>query len=113
MYSACTQACGGKCLFLQRLLLCCHDCRESDPQPDLDPKVVEVYKAVGDILSRYTSGKVPKALKIIPSLSNWEDVLYLTAPDNWTPHACYEATKIFVSNLNQKMVRLRTTCRPV
>ena len=29
---------------------------------------------VGQYLSRYTSGKVPKAFKIIPSLKNWEEV---------------------------------------
>ncbi|RCK66385.1 Essential nuclear protein 1 [Candida viswanathii] len=28
-----------------------------------------------------------------------EDVLYVTNPDQWTPHATYEATKLFVSNL--------------
>lgn len=31
--------------------------------------------------------QVPKAFKIIPNLSNWEEVLYLTEPDNWSPHA--------------------------
>jgi essential nuclear protein 1 len=30
---------------------------------------------------------VPKAFKIIPNLKNWEEVLYLTDPDSWTPHA--------------------------
>jgi hypothetical protein len=49
--------------------------------------------------------QVPKAFKIIPSLTNWEEVLFLTEPDSWTPHAVYQATRMFVSNLNQKMVR--------
>jgi essential nuclear protein 1 len=69
----------------------------------LPPKVVEVYTDIGKILSRYTSGKLPKAFKVIPSLSNWEDVLYLTRPDHWTPQAMYAATRIFASNLNPKM----------
>ncbi len=43
--------------------------------PDgLDPKVVEVYTAVGKLLSRYSAGKVPKAFKIVPTLKSWEEV---------------------------------------
>lgn len=74
----------------------------SQPQ-ELPPKVVEVYTDIGKILSRYTSGKLPKAFKVIPSLSNWEDVLYITRPDLWTPAAMYAATRIFASNCNVKM----------
>lgn len=68
----------------------------------LPPKVIEVYSRVGELLSRYRSGKLPKAFKIIPSLKNWQDVLYVTQPDQWSPHAIYEATKLFVSNLKAK-----------
>ncbi|KAL4458621.1 hypothetical protein ABPG75_013486 [Micractinium tetrahymenae] len=70
---------------------------------ELDPKVVEVYQGVGKVLSRYTAGKVPKAFKVIPNLQNWEEILYLTEPESWSPHAVYQATRMFVSNLNQKM----------
>lgn len=65
----------------------------------LPQKVIEVYTKVGVLLSRYKSGKLPKAFKIIPSLRNWEDILYLTRPDQWSPNACYEATRLLVSNL--------------
>jgi essential nuclear protein 1 len=41
---------------------------------------------------RYTVGKVPKAFKIIPNLKNWEDVLWLTNPEGWSPHAMYEVS---------------------
>ncbi|RUS15724.1 Bystin-domain-containing protein [Endogone sp. FLAS-F59071] len=75
---------------------------EAPVPPGMNHKVVEVYTKVGTLLSRYKSGKLPKAFKIIPSLSNWEDVLYLTRPDQWTPHATYQATRIFVSNLKAK-----------
>jgi essential nuclear protein 1 len=34
---------------------------------------VEVYQAVGKILSRYSAGKVPKAFKLIPTLKSWEE----------------------------------------
>ena len=71
----------------------------------LPPKVVEVYSDIGVILGRYTSGKLPKAFKVIPSLSNWEEVLYLTRPDLWTPQAMFAATRIFASNLNPKMAQ--------
>ena len=73
--------------------------------PPLPEKVVEVYTDIGKILSRYTSGKLPKAFKVIPSLSNWEQILYLTRPDMWTPHAMFAATRIFASNLNPKMAQ--------
>lgn len=60
---------------------------------------------VGQLLSRYKSGKLPKAFKIIPSLGNWEEILYLTSPETWTPHATYEGTRMFVSNLKAKQVQ--------
>ncbi|KAE9307030.1 Bystin [Phytophthora fragariae] len=70
-----------------------------------DPKIVEVYTGVGKILQRYTSGKLPKAFKVIPSLSYWEDILWLTNPEKWSPHAMRAATRLFASNLNPKMAQ--------
>ncbi|PKI83159.1 snoRNA-binding rRNA-processing protein [Malassezia vespertilionis] len=66
--------------------------------PGINPKVIEVYVKVGELLSRYKSGPLPKAFKIIPSLPAWEDVVYITNPDTWTSHATLAATRIFVSN---------------
>ena len=43
---------------------------------DLDQRVVEMYKNVGLVLRKYRSGKVPKAFKVLPTLSNWEQVMY-------------------------------------
>lgn len=71
--------------------------------PGMNPKVVEVYAKVGLLLSRYRSGKLPKPFKIIPSFKNWDEIIYLTKPDSWTPHATYQATRIFVSNLKGNM----------
>uniref|UniRef100_A0A060SW63 ARAD1A02398p n=1 Tax=Blastobotrys adeninivorans TaxID=409370 RepID=A0A060SW63_BLAAD len=65
----------------------------------LPPKVIEVYEKVGELLSRYRSGKLPKVFKMIPSLKHWQDVLYVTQPESWSPNALYEATRLFVSNL--------------
>lgn len=75
------------------------------PMPKLDPRVVEVYRGVGKVLSKYRSGKLPKAFKIIPSLSNWEQILYLTEPESWTAAAMYQATRIFSSNLKELMAQ--------
>lgn len=41
---------------------------------EMDEKVTAVYKGVGLIMKRFTTGKVPKAFKIIPNLQNWEEV---------------------------------------
>lgn len=47
---------------------------------ELDPKVIDVFSRVGQTLSTYRSGKLTKAFKIIPSLKNWEEILYITQP---------------------------------
>ncbi|KAL3695058.1 hypothetical protein R1sor_008709 [Riccia sorocarpa] len=73
--------------------------------PGIDGKIIEVYRGVGKILSRFKSGKVPKAFKIIPNLSNWEELLYITEPENWTPNAMFQATRLFASNLNARMAQ--------
>ncbi|XP_062227166.1 bystin-like isoform X1 [Phragmites australis] len=75
---------------------------EGRPRVKLDDSIVELYKEVGKFLSRYTSGKIPKAFKRIPSLECWADVLQLTEPENWSPNAVYQATQLFSSNMNTK-----------
>uniref|UniRef100_A0A2K5IGH9 Bystin like n=1 Tax=Colobus angolensis palliatus TaxID=336983 RepID=A0A2K5IGH9_COLAP len=75
------------------------------PMPQLDPRVLEVYRGVREVLSKYRSGKLPKAFKIIPALSNWEQILYVTEPDAWTAAAMYQATRIFASNLKERMAQ--------
>ncbi|TIA87854.1 hypothetical protein E3P99_02905 [Wallemia hederae] len=76
------------------------------PQDTLSDKVKEVYTKVGQLLSRYKSGPLPKAFKIIPSLPNWIAILQLTGPESWTPHATYAATRLFASNLKANQTRL-------
>ncbi|GAV56388.1 hypothetical protein ZYGR_0BB01650 [Zygosaccharomyces rouxii] len=65
----------------------------------LPDKVIRAYTAVGTILKTWTHGKLPKLFKVLPSLKNWPDVLYVTNPEEWSPHVVFEATKLFVSNL--------------
>jgi len=73
--------------------------------PVLDEKIVSVYRCLGEILSKYRAGKLPKAFKVIPSLTNWEEILYCTEPDTWTAAAMYQATRLFTSNLSAKMAQ--------
>lgn len=68
----------------------------------LPEKVIKAYTTVGSILKTWTHGKLPKLFKVIPSLRNWQDVIYVTNPEEWSPHVVYEATKLFVSNLTAK-----------
>ncbi len=56
-------------------------------------------------MSRYKSGSLPKVFKIIPSFQNWEEVLWITQPYNWTPNAVYQATRIFASNFKTDLAQ--------
>ena len=68
------------------------------------PEVVNAYKAIGKIMSKYKSGKIPKLFRAIPMLANWEDILFLTRPESWSPQSMFEATKIFVSSFEPVQV---------
>lgn len=60
-------------------------------------KVAEVFTKVGQLLSRYKSGPLPKPMKVLPTLPQWPELLDITRPENWSPHAVYRGTKIFIS----------------
>ncbi|CAH1972186.1 unnamed protein product [Acanthoscelides obtectus] len=72
---------------------------------DIDPRVKQMYESVRDVLRKYRSGKLPKAFKIVPKLRNWEQILYITDPPSWSAAAMYQATRIFASNLKEKMAQ--------
>ncbi|KAL4214110.1 Bystin-domain-containing protein [Rhizopus microsporus] len=76
---------------------------EDIPLSASNPKVAEIYKRLGVFLSRYKIGRLPRSFKIMPMLKNWEEVIYLTQPDNWTPQAMYEASKLFMSHNTAQM----------
>lgn len=65
----------------------------------------QVYRTVGEVLAAYRSGKLPKPFKIIPGLVEWEEILFLTSPENWSPAATFQATRIFASSLNAVTAR--------
>jgi len=77
---------------------------------DIDPKVLATFKKIAVVMKTYRTGKVPRAFKCIPYLVNWEEMLILTNPPNWSPHATLEATRMFVSSLNAKMVQRYLNC---
>eukprot|EP00924_Labyrinthula_sp_SR-Ha-C_P014516 maker-scaffold_34-snap-gene-0.4-mRNA-1 protein AED:0.02 eAED:0.02 QI:89/1/1/1/1/1/2/196/447 len=72
------------------------------PGSQLNPKVVEVYEAVGVLMTRYRSGKVPKALKVIPQLSNWEEILFIARVEDFSPQSVFVLTRLFTSNVGEK-----------
>lgn len=82
-----------------------HDGDEEEGEAAIDPRIARVYTAIGTVLKRYTSGKIPKAFKVLPNVQNWENLVLLTKPDQWSPHAVYQATRIFSANLNEAMAQ--------
>ena len=81
------------------------DQRREQIASQLDERVVRMYTQIREVLHKYRSGKLPKAFKILPSLANWEHILFITEPDSWSAAAVYQATRIFASNLNAKMAQ--------
>ncbi|KAH1090797.1 hypothetical protein J1N35_018054 [Gossypium stocksii] len=75
---------------------------ETRPLPKLDDSLIDLYKGVAKFLDKYTAGKMPKAFKHIPSMQLREDVLYLTEPEQRSPNAMFQATRIFASNMGAK-----------
>ncbi|RID53412.1 hypothetical protein BRARA_G00805 [Brassica rapa] len=56
------------------------------------------YCRLGEFMSLYTNGKMPKALNHLTRLENWESLLKLTQPESWSPNAMYKATNMFASS---------------
>lgn len=71
----------------------------------VDRRVAKVYSAIGGVLKHYSSGKIPKAFKVLPHVQGWEKLLMLTRPHEWSPHASYAATRIFAAALNERMAQ--------
>eukprot|EP00922_Rhytidocystis_sp_ex-Travisia-forbesii_P064177 GHVS01095402.1.p1 GENE.GHVS01095402.1~~GHVS01095402.1.p1 ORF type:complete len:479 (+),score=169.98 GHVS01095402.1:249-1685(+) len=81
---------------------------EEDKQEEEDEEmrgVSQLYVHLGEFLKRYRSGRVPKALKMLPRLRQWEQLLYKTNPTEWSATAMFAATRIFASNFNAKMAQ--------
>ncbi|RMZ79056.1 hypothetical protein DV737_g3556, partial [Chaetothyriales sp. CBS 132003] len=64
---------------------------------EIPAKAVETFTRVGQLMSRYKSGPVPKPLKVLPTLPQWPELLEISQPHGWSAQAVYRATKIFIS----------------
>ncbi|KAG7761429.1 hypothetical protein KL947_000377 [Ogataea haglerorum] len=64
----------------------------------LPPRVIEAYEKVGQSLHVWRHGKLPKLFKVLPSIKNWEDLIFVTNPEAWTPQVTYEATRLRMHN---------------
>eukprot|EP01025_Chloroclados_australasicus_P058775 TRINITY_DN740_c6_g1_i1.p1 TRINITY_DN740_c6_g1~~TRINITY_DN740_c6_g1_i1.p1 ORF type:complete len:464 (-),score=30.57 TRINITY_DN740_c6_g1_i1:103-1494(-) len=73
--------------------------QEQEQKKDKRKLLLSKCKQVGEILQRYTSGKIPRMFKVLPLSDDWEELLYHMNPECWSPHAVYQATKVFISNL--------------
>ncbi|KIM67719.1 hypothetical protein SCLCIDRAFT_1209828 [Scleroderma citrinum Foug A] len=82
------------------------DQERPDPALGLDPRLVESYSKLALFLHGYKSGPLPKLFKVIPTLPAWARILALTKPENWSPHACRAATRIFVSTMKPPQAQL-------
>ncbi|CDR95204.1 bystin family protein, putative [Babesia bigemina] len=69
-------------------------------------KIRELYTSIGVYLSKFKSGNLPKAFKVLPNFENWEELVGLTCPENWTPNAMYLVTHIFASNMTDSKVEI-------
>ncbi|KAK7489195.1 hypothetical protein BaRGS_00019573, partial [Batillaria attramentaria] len=72
---------------------------------DLDERLVRIFQGVGEVLRKYRSGKLPKAFKTLPASDKWEQILYVTKPEQWSAAAMYQATRIFASNLSASLAQ--------
>ena len=69
-----------------------------DEDIEIPPKVVDVFTKVGLILSRHRSGPIPKPMKILPTVPNWEAILEITKPESWSANAVDAVTRVFVAS---------------
>jgi len=70
---------------------------EEEDLPELSPALTEGYNNLAKFLQIYRSGKVPKLLKFLPRLRDYEKILGMLNPDSWTAASVLQATKYFSS----------------
>merc|ERR1711976_76800 len=69
------------------------------------PEVEDLFRHIGVVMSKYRSGKFPKAFRQIPQLREREEALFLTEPNKWTAASVNQATKIFASAMSENMAQ--------
>jgi len=71
-----------------------------------DPKVQKVYGDIATLFEKYRSGKLPQAFRILSKAEQWENLLKLTKPENWTPHAMWAASKTFIIEMTAERLKI-------
>lgn len=79
-----------------------------------NPKIIQTYSELGQFMKNYRSGKIPQPLHILPKIDQWEKVLQLTKPEEWSRQAIFTATKLLSSSLDTDQSELfyRTVLLP-
>jgi len=67
-------------------------------------KVLKIFERTCLLLKIYRSGKIPKILKILPFLKNFEEILWLLRPDSWSSQALYVITRLFILRLDDLQI---------
>jgi essential nuclear protein 1 len=78
---------------------------EIDLEEKIPSNVISAYRKLAILLARYRSGKLPKAFTILPKLKNWEELLIITLPLNWSFQAVEKGTELFASQANPKVAQ--------
>jgi len=76
---------------------------ESDEK--LSAETEELYKDVSIDMAKYRTEKLPLPFIAIPNMPNWEQLLELTRPENWSTLAVHKVTKLFTMSEPNKSQR--------
>ncbi|KAL0216683.1 hypothetical protein P9112_008867 [Eukaryota sp. TZLM1-RC] len=82
-----------------------HEASKNQEPTSLDPEVVDLFRGLGTFMKGYRSGKVPKSLKMLPVLKNWEEVLEISDPFSWTPNGVERLNRVMVSTMKAKTLQ--------
>ena len=78
--------------------------KKKELQLFLQPKLLKILERASLFLKVYRSGKIPKILRILPCLKNFEEVLWLTRPDTWSEQAIVILTRFFLPKLDKNQL---------
>mmetsp|Transcript_41011 Transcript_41011/g.82532 ORF Transcript_41011/g.82532 Transcript_41011/m.82532 type:complete len:245 (+) Transcript_41011:40-774(+) len=67
-------------------------------------RIIKIFERTSLLLKIYRSGKLPKLIKVLPFLKNFEEFLWLLRPDSWSPQALSVITRLFINNLDNLQI---------
>lgn len=69
-------------------------------------KVLYIYESVGKVLQRYKSNiKLPAPITYVIKSKYWEELLFMTNPQDWSEHAYSDITKLFLDHAKAYMIQ--------